>query len=144
MGFGLLDAAGVPLKPLALLCLSLCGCGPSTWRVEGEVTPEWSARAVAISEKVREIARPREPWGGVIEVRPAPFPCDRWVGDDKLCAGVNPSGQYVIVAWTNDALDGALAHELAHAAMCRPKGDCGERVAWEIAARVVEELSHAH
>lgn len=121
---------------LALVVL-LVGCahrGPSAWTISGNVTSEWASRAVVLSEEVRRVARPPEPWGGLVVVWPGRFPCSPWVGATGTCAGLSGATDRVEVAFTPDPLGGALAHELCHDALCRPfkrDGDngCGEATA---------------
>lgn len=119
-----------------LLAVVLAGaCAPRTWRVVGAPSVEWEADALAVASCAGQVGR-ADPWGGTITVHGEPFPCLRWPGDAQLCAGINRSSSAVEVMSYPPPPAGALAHELGHAALCRPHGDCGEAAANAFATAV--------
>lgn len=131
------------MRPAVLLALALAlpACAASrAWEVRGAPDRAWEAGALGLARCAAAGVPPasRAGWGGVILAVPRPFPCDRWPGDEALCAGLQDGDRITVYAGPPPEA-GALPHELAHAALCRPVkgGSCAEPAADALARLVV-------
>lgn len=94
---------------LILLALSACAAAPREWRVNG---PEPAGWREVMAEAARQVSCHPSPWGGVIDILPAPFPCG-----GQMVWGCSMDRDHVKAVFTPRAVDGALPEEACHSAV---------------------------
>lgn len=120
------------LPVVLLLTLSACAAAPREWRVNGPAPEGWRE---VMAEAARQVSCHPSPWGGVIDVLPAPFMCG-----GQMVWGCSMDRDYVKIVYSARAVDGALPEEACHSAIYICDKSFFEEPARACKARVIEAL----